>query len=733
MFRSHFTLTTTMLAVALSFPASSLFAQAPREVKGHLHPLARPENDRGPADAFLALHSVRLAIRRTPAQQAGLDQLLDAQQNPSSPQYHRWLTPEEFADRFGASREDAARLVRWLESNGIAGQVSRARDAIVFTASAGQIEQALHTSIHRYQVNGETHFANSSEPAVPEELAPLVAGFRGLNDFYLKAAHRRSLRPPVKMPTNPGPDFFTTNYPGVNILAPADLATIYNVNGLYNAGVTGAGLTLAVAGESDIDLNDIQEFRKLFGLPNNPPTKRLVPGAQNPGLGSDAEGEADLDVEWAGAMAPNATILFVYSQDAFDSAFDVIDEALAPVLTFSFGACELRIPSSDIAIVSSEAQKGAAEGITWLASSGDAGAAACEDQNGPFSSAITRLNVNVPASVPVITAVGGSEFSQSSSYWGSTHSNLGSAVSYIPEGGWTDEDFLAQNNDPGFASTGGGASWYFAKPSWQVGAGVPNDGARDVPDVSLTASPVVAPYALVSQGNFLPTGGTSASTPSFAGIVLLLNHYLVATGAQKYVGMGNINPQLYALANSVPNVFHDITSGSNIVPCVINSTQDCTNGSMGYSAGPGYDQVTGLGSVNAYNLVLDWPTASNKTPHLVVTTFTASTAAVVGGSLAINVVVANQGQADAGAFETRVYFTTNGAAATANPFYIYCDTTSLAAGASSTCHGSVTLGASVTAGKYLLLAVADGKNQIQQSDPSGGSALASTGPLTVSK
>jgi subtilase family serine protease len=736
MSRRCFSLSLAILASVLYFQpfpslAQEMLAQEKHAVKGHLHPLARPENDRGPAEPTLVLHSMRLAIQRTPAQQTALDQLLEQQQDRKSPLYHHWLTPEAFADRFGATRQDIARLTQWLESNGFTVSVSRARDAVVFNGTVAQVEQALRTPIHRYQVNGEHHFANSSEPSVPAELEPLVAGFHGLNDFYPKAPRHRNALPPVRLPANPSPDFYYKQYPGVNIMAPADLSTIYNINALYNAGIDGTGLTLAVAGASDIDMSDIQSFRTAFGLPTNLPTQILVPGSQDPGV-NGAEGEADLDLEWAGAVARNASILYVNSQDPlFGSAFYVIDEALAPVLTYSFGLCELHWPSNDLQQMASEAQKASAEGITWLASSGDSGAAGCEDQNGQYTAAITRMSVNAPANLPNVTAVGGTEFNQSSSYWGSLHSNLGSALSYIPESGWNDEAILQQNNMSGFAASGGGASWYFSKPVWQSGTGVPADGARDVPDVALAASWFNTPYALISEGQLYPNGGTSAAAPSFAGIVLLLNHYLVATGAQANPGLGNINPDLYYLANNVPNVFHDIKAGSNIVPCVVNSTQDCTGGSMGYTSGSGYDRITGLGSVDAFNLASNWPTAGNPTPHLVVTTFTTSTTATVGGSMTMDLVIANQGQADAGAFEMRAYFTTDGTIATANQFYLLCDPKSLSAGSSYKCSGSVTLGPSITAGKYLMLAVADAKGQVLETDPSGGTALASTGPLTV--
>jgi subtilase family serine protease len=488
-----------------------------------------------------------------------------------------------------------------------------------------------------------------------------------------------------------------------------------------------------VAGASDIDLADVEAFRDAFGLSFNDPVKILVPGMQNPGV-NDAEGEADLDLEWSGGIARNATILYVFSADVDAAAYYVIDQALAPVLSYSFGQCEFRESQSSVRTAASQAQKAAAEGITWLVSSGDSGAAGCEDQNGYYTSSITRANVNVPADLPWVTAVGGSEFNEGyGSYWASRAGpNFGSALMYVPEGSWTDENYIAQNQQTGFASSGGGASFYFSKPKWQTGPGVPNDGGRDVPDVALTASWFHDPYALISGGQFMPSGGTSAAAPSFAGIVALLNHYLMATGAQSYPGLGNINPALYALAQNSPGAFHDITSGSNVVPCVMNSTQDCTTGFFGYSAGPGYDLVTGLGSVDAYALAGAWRAAVGS-PHLVITKFTASTVVKANGPFSMMLTVANEGHADAGAFEMRAYFTTNGDISTANQFYTYCDVNSLAVGANFTCTGSIPLASTVAPGTYYVLGVADANNSVPQVDRSAGVALASTGPLTVTR
>ena len=545
----------------------------------------------------------------------------------------------------------------------------------------------------------------------------------------MTAPRRRGVFPPLRVTGDAfTPDFYSTAYPNTNVLSPDDLATIYNVNALYKADVDGTGQLIAVAGATDIDMTDIQYFRKAFGLPPNNPMKILVPGSNNPGIDSNELGEADLDLEWSGAIAPNATIVYVYSDDVVNSAFFAIDEALAPVLSFSYGGCELGSSQSDAKTLAAEARRAAAEGITWVVSSGDSGAAGCESQGAPYTAAASPMSANLPASVPYVTAVGGAEFNEGKGNYSASkpRSNGGSALSYIPEGAWTDEALIPQYGDTGFAASGGGASIFYAKPSWQKGPGVPKDGARDVPDVVVTASWYHDPYALITGGMFVPNGGTSAAAPTFAGMVALINQY---DGGG---GLGNINPSLYALAQSAPAAFHDITTGSNIVPCVIQSSADCKNGFMGYRAGPGYDQVTGLGSVDAYRLAQSW-NASAQSPHLVVTQLTASTTAKVGGAINVTLVVANEGNADAGAFEMRVYLTTDGTIATANNWYIYCSEPGLTAGKAWNCNGTVTLGQSVTPGTYYLLGVADAKSSVQEADPSGGTAPASSGPLVVSK
>ncbi|HYL35661.1 MAG TPA: S53 family peptidase [Bryobacteraceae bacterium] len=620
-----------MLALCLGL--ASVTAQTPRAIEDNLHPLARPEFDRGVVEPSMQFGYLSLTLKRSDNQQADLDQLLADQQDVASARYHHWLTPEQFGERFGATPADVDALVAWLQSSGFTvNRVARGGASILFRGTAAQVAQALHTEIHRYQVDGEMHYANAAAPQIPEALAGLVEGIRGLDDFHPTPAHGPSAWPAEKIAgVPPSPNWYSQKYPSVNMLAPADLAAIYNINALYEQGIDGSGQLIAIAGESDIDLADIEYFRQAFGLSFNDPQQILVPGSADPGV-NNTMGEADLDLEWAGAVAPNATLVYVYAPNVLEAVAYAIDQALAPVLSLSFSICELRTPPSGAKFLATYGQQAAAEGMTWLAASGDAGAAACENQNSPFMTSVTRANVNLPASLPWVTGVGGSEFNEGNgSYWGGAGSDHGSARSYIPETGWNDETFINQNLDTGsFASSGGGASWLFSKPSWQAGPGVPDDGARDVPDVALTASWVHDPFALVSGGYFQPNGGTSAATPAFAGIVSLLNQYLVAAGAQSSPGLGNINPGLYALAQTAPSAFHDITSGSNIVPCVINSTQDCTSGSFGYNAGPGYDLVTGLGSVDAYALARAWLAAIGS-PQLVITQATASNKVREGG------------------------------------------------------------------------------------------------------
>jgi uncharacterized protein (TIGR03437 family) len=593
---------------------------------------ARPEYDQGPIAPSTPLPYVTLQLQ--PA--AGLEQFLATQRTPSSPNYRRWLTPEQFADRFGLSSEDVAKLVAWLQSQGLQVQdVARGRHWITFSGTAQQVSRAFRTEIHRYQVNGKLYRGNSTGLSIPEAFANVVRGVAGLDDFGLQ---------PLFQLEQPAPGILVPQFSSgtSRYLAPDDFATIYNLTPLYNAGTDGTGQKIAVIGQSAINLSDVRQFRQTFNLPPNDPQPVLF--GPDPGIRSGDMLEADLDLEWAGSVARQATILYVYSTDVGIAAQYAVDQNLAPVMTLSYGFCEAYTSVAFRAI----AQQANAQGITWMTAAGDAGAASCDQMFSPTPQASLGPAASFPASLPEITAVGGTQFNDGTGagFWAATNtSNGASALSYVPESAWNTSALRID-----LTAGGGGPSILFSKPSWQTGPGVPNDNARDTPDLSLAASPQHYPYIVYSGGSLIHVGGTSAASPVFAGIVALLNHYLVSNGSQTQPGLGNINPALYRLARNTTDVFHDITSGDNRVPCEQGSPA-CTGSGMGYAAGPGYDLATGLGTVDAYHLVTEWKTASATT-----TTLTAAPSAV---SLTDTVTLAVTVTANAGAPTGIVTFLTN--------------------------------------------------------------------------
>ena len=620
-------LISTFLFAAPSRIASSIDTNSVISLNGSIPAKALQEYDGGPVDPAMQLNYVTMVLQPSAAQQADLKHLLQQQQDPTSPRHHKWLTPEQYAERFGLWPNDIRKISTWLCSQGFEiVQVARGRNWIAFSGTAALVESAFHTQLHYFDVDGERHFANATEISIPEALNGIVTGFLGLNDFRLKPM---GIRAPV------APDFFSIiaqplytdpNNTAHHFLAPDDIATIYNITPLYSAGIDGTGVKMVIVGQSDIDTADLTAFRSGFNLPGitaNNFQQILVPGSPDPGKTSDMT-EADLDLEWSNAVARNATIIYVNAattggfSGVFSSAKYAIDQNLAPVISMSFGACE-RVNAAALPGVETLLQQANVQGITVLASSGDTGAAGCD---GAVKSATGGLAVNYPASSPEVTGVGGNEFSGDTSnpsqYWNSTNSSNGeSAISYIPEMAWNDtvsRGTLSASGGGASSCDNGTCSSGFPKPSWQSGTGVPNDGVRDVPDVAMAASPDHDGFILCSsdsctngietavQANSI-VGGTSASAPMFAGIVVLLNQF-VGGG-----GLGNINKMLYPLAQDPSNgIFHDVTSGNNIVPCK-QGTPSCPTSApfqFGYKAGTGYDQVTGLGSVDAINLVCQW-------------------------------------------------------------------------------------------------------------------------------
>ena len=574
----------TLLAAVAAAPV--LFAQTARHpVPGHMRPGVIAANDRGRIAAARSLRHVTLTLERSSAQEADLQALLARQQDPSSPDFHKWLTPEQFADRFGLPQSNIDQITSWLRSQNLTvDSVDRGRTAIAFSGNVRNVEQALQVEIHNYEINGEAHFSNTAEPSVPAALGNFVASVRGLDDFRMKP---RSIRRPITLQPN-----YTSVTTGAHYLAPDDIAKIYDVQLLYNSGITGKGQKIAVVGQTQINVSDIQQFRTYFNLPQNDPTMLLVQGSTDPGISNDDLAEADLDVEWSGATARDAEIVYVYAYNVEDALNYVIDHQIAPVVSMSYGLCEQLSSSPALESLRKLAETASSYGISWIAASGDSGANDCYGQ----SHAPSGLSVDAPASVPLVTGVGGTTLTEGSgNYWSRANSgNHASALSYIPESVWNDDV-----ND----GTGGGASIHFTMPSWQTGFGVPNDCMRDVPDVAMPASPKHDGYMVYTGGVLSVYGGTSVGAPVVAGVTGLLNQYVLANGYQSASGQGSLNSRLYSLAATAPGAFHDVTVGNNITAACPQST--CAK--VGFTAGPGYDQTTGLGTLDVFNLITAWP------------------------------------------------------------------------------------------------------------------------------
>jgi subtilase family serine protease len=553
-------------AVASSTPGSSP-GTAPAEVAlvrlpGHVHRLARSGVDGGEAPDAMQMHGLDLVLARTRAQEKALDQLLADQQDPKSAQYHHWLTPAEFGRRFGASDAAIHALSEWLKSYGLeAGAVPASRSHLPFSGSKAQVEAAFHTQIHLIDVQGERHYANVSDPLMPAVVQPLIRAIRGLNDFNPKPGVRPSRAAPRAVPDAvpgaaapaagsgwalPHPNAYysgSNQYPGY--VGPSDFAVIYNLKPLYQSNITGAGVTVAIAAQSDISASVLTSYWAAFGvggsnfgLPAQSFTSMPVPGGTDPGQTQDGnEDEAYLDTEILGGLAPGAKLVLVRDMSATTAAQYVIDQNLAAVLNISFGSCESG-EASENATVNSMYQQGVSEGITITVSSADAGVAACTGQADLGSANDVNSNgfaVNGLASTPYNLAVGGTDFNDldpntDNMYWSTTNQpgTLETALSHIPEMVWNDScanpvfakaygsgDPIVFCNtatlgtapnaiaNPFILISGGGGGLSsctttdfsgnctggYAQPSWQANvAGISNFGTRALPDVSMIAT-----------------------------------------------------------------------------------------------------------------------------------------------------------------------------------------------------------------------------------------------------
>jgi pseudomonalisin len=541
---------------------------------GNVQPGARPENDLGLVPGNLPMARMILALTRSSDQQTALDAFSAALQNPKSPYFHKWLTSETFGVHFGLSQNDLNRLSDWLKGLGFTiDDLPSGHWTITFSGTAAQVESAFHTSIHYYQEGGEVRYANATDPQIPQALAGIVSSVTGLNNF--RPHHVRGL------PTRSG---VLAN--GQHFLDPSDFATIYNLNPLYSKGIDGSGVRIAVIEQCSMDVSLAVTFWSLEGLPQSSNFTQYY-GIPSACTGQDID-EVYLDYEWSGAVAQGAQIVLVSANSLLAAVQGVVTNNLAPVVTMSYADCE---SAGDLIWVDLW-QQAQTQGISGLVSSGDEGAAGCDA--GTATIATHGRAVNGICSSPYVVCVGGTQFndvSDPAQYWSAT----GHALGYIPEVAWNEESSSAAI----LGASGGGYSIFQSKPSWQTGN---TTTQRGIPDVALTAASHDGYHICDSSSpctsvpSFL-VFGTSAAAPSFAGIMALV---IQATGQNQ----GSPNQTLYGLAAQPSlGVFHDIVSGNNSV-----------NGQQGYSAGPGWDPVTGLGSVDATALVTNWPDSSTGIP-----------------------------------------------------------------------------------------------------------------------
>jgi subtilase family serine protease len=441
-------------------------------LRGNTHPLARAKYDQGAASGSLAMDRMMLVLKTTSVQGAALETLLAQQQDRSSPNYHKWLTPQEFGEQFGASNSDTQKITSWLQSHGFQiDNVANGRNVIQFSGNAAQVQSAFHTAIHNYAINSQQHWANASDPSIPAALMPAVAGVASLNNFPRKAAHRftgtftRDMATGKMKSLNPEFTYLGgCNGTGTECygLGPYDFATIYNVLPLWNAGITGTGQTIAIVSDSDINPADLTNFRSLFGLPAVNFTRTYPPpfSSSNPGILSCAnngdECEAALDVQWSGAVAPGATINLVISATGASfggdiSAQYIIDNDLAKIIGYSYGECELGLGTAGNAFYGGsptvkdsvgEWKQAAAEGITVIVSTGDNGTTGCDSPSEKISE--FGIAVSGVASTPYNVAVGGTDFNDAlnpTTYWNSTNPSATTQASvkgYIPETTYND-------------------------------------------------------------------------------------------------------------------------------------------------------------------------------------------------------------------------------------------------------------------------------------------------------
>ena len=438
-------------------------------LKGNVSPLARPQFDQGPVPDSQPMTRMMLLLQRSPAQELALHQLLDAQQTKNSGSYHAWLSPQQFGAQFGPSDADVQTITDWLTHEGFqVNKVSAGKMVIEFDGNVAQVRNAFHTEIHKFLVNGKEHMANVSDPSIPEALAPVVGGVVALHNFdkhpyivknglYRREKGSKQLEP-----------LFTYGNPAHYALGPGDFGKIYNIPST----ATGAGESIAIIAQTNINTQDVVDFRSMFSLPayssvctsGLPPTCQfsVIINGVDPGIlgpdSTDDEIESDLDTQWAGAIAPAANIYLIVSQSTQAnpnqvsqgvdlSALYAVDNNVAPIISDSYGMCEAMLGQSGNQFYNSLWEQAASQGITVSVAAGDSGSAGCDPVESVDPNAATvGVAVNGLASTPYNTAMGGTDFDPVTTstdvamYWAPNTSGdvVTSALGYMPETTWDD-------------------------------------------------------------------------------------------------------------------------------------------------------------------------------------------------------------------------------------------------------------------------------------------------------
>jgi hypothetical protein len=623
---------------------------------GQVHPWARAQFDRGPAPANLSGRML-LVLKRSPEQESALQALIASQQDPTSPNYHKWLTPEEFGKRFGVADSDVQTVTSYLSSQGMSvGRVYGSRMAIEVGATAGQIRSTFQTEIHAYAVAGKTYYANNSAPKIPSAMHTVVSGFAAMNNFRIEGGSGGGTQATFDAATHTLKPLYTTTSGSTTVygVSPADLGVIYGVPATTGQGNGGTNVNVGIIGDSDINVSYVNNYRTTFGLGTNPPV--VVVDGNDPGVNGDAY-IAYKQIELVSAVAPNATIYYYtsattdYDSGIYFALLRAVTDNQVQVLVNGFQECETAIGDGAMELVNDAAEQAAAQGITFVAASGNTGAAGCEVP-GTAGKATTGYAINGFASSPYLTAVGGTDFYYGSgsitSYWSATNTGYSSALQYIPEQVWNDSygpggsgtSYSATGTTSVQMASGGGPStagldgistpnpipWYQTPNANAVAISGPPH-RRVIPDVAFFAGSganntegynktaylfCMRPSDCLSTGTvqFTYSGGTEASSAVFAGAVALaLNYYNQLNGTSRF-GLGNVNPALYSQLG-VTIISNDITRGTNELSCT--GTTNCSGGHMtGYAAGNGYDAATGLGSFNITSFVSQYQAPNTK-------------------------------------------------------------------------------------------------------------------------